>query len=99
VARKTSQVTAGAATTVDRTPQFGLLQLNSGEREGRDQDGHGEADASDRADAGHGRPADRWPEPAAAEAGEQPGPCSCRKIIRAGGSQCMGEADVVRDGG
>jgi hypothetical protein len=26
-------------------------------------------------------------------------PCSCRKIIRAGGSQRMGEADVVRDGG
>ncbi len=45
-ARKTSQVTAGAAMTVVRTPSLASCRLGSGEREGRDQDGHGEPDTA-----------------------------------------------------
>ena len=52
--------------------ELGFLQLGAGEGEGRDQDGHREADSGDRADAGDGHPADGRPEPSPAQAGEQP---------------------------
>ena len=49
-----------------------LLELRPVERERRDQQGDGEADPGDRAAAGDGRPADRRPQPAAAQPREQP---------------------------
>ena len=46
-----------------------LLQLSAAEGQRRDQQGHGEPDAGDRAGAGHGGPSDRRPDAAAAAAG------------------------------
>ena len=49
-----------------------LLELRPVERERRDEQRDGEADPGDRAAAGDGRPADRRPEPAAAQPRQQP---------------------------
>src|SRR6202030_2202541 len=43
--------------------ELGFPQLRAGEGQGRDQDGHREADSGDRADPGDGDPADGRPEP------------------------------------
>ena len=53
--------------------ELGLLELRAGEGEGRDQQGHGEADPGDRPAGRDRRPPDRRAEPAAAEPGDEPG--------------------------
>jgi len=56
VARKMSQVTRGRGEHRGQDTKLGLLKGGSGEGQGRDQDGHREADAGDRADARGRRP-------------------------------------------
>jgi hypothetical protein len=52
--------------------ELGLLQLDSAERERRDQQRHGEADAGDRAAADHRGPADGRPQAISAQPGDHP---------------------------
>ena len=55
------------------TPSFASSQLDAVEGQRRDQQRDREADAGDRAAAGHRRPADRRPQAAAAQPRRQPG--------------------------
>ena len=72
VARNSSHVIDAAPRAALRMPTFASSSCAPAEGERGDEQRDGEADAGDRAAAGDGRPADRRPQPPAAQPGHEP---------------------------